>query len=356
VAASSSRGSGALAATATALGLLLAVLATAAVTPAAAQTTSRHLTDQPDDAPGAAQVHVIYALPSDGTDRELDHNGTLAATVGSWGSWLAGQTAGRQMRLDTAGGQPDITFVRLDRTDAQLADQGVYIRDEIERQLRARGFQQRGKIYAVYYDGSARGSCGGGAWPPVLPGIVAAVYLHGIPSGGAPCDANHLASAPTDPPGYLEYAMIHEILHTLGFVATCAPHQTRAGHVSDSPTDLMYAGDQPWRPSVLDVGHDDYFATGRTDCPDLANSPFLTGGSHPVPPPGPHCVVPRLIGLRLGPARRALVRAHCALGRVRHRHVRGRRSRGRLVAQSPRAGSALRAGHRVAVTVAAPSR
>ncbi|MDQ6745559.1 MAG: hypothetical protein M3Z27_06060 [Actinomycetota bacterium] len=73
--------------------------------------------------------------------------------------------------------------------------------------------------------------------------------------------------------------MLHEILHTLGFVPTCAPHFTRNGHVSDRATDLMYAGPLPWQPSVLDVGHDDYYATGRTDCLDLAASPFLTPGA-----------------------------------------------------------------------------
>jgi hypothetical protein len=53
--------------------------------------------------------------------------------------------------------------------------------------------------------------------------------------------------------------MIHEIMHALGFVPTCAPHQTLAGHVSDSPNDVMYAGGAPWAPSTLDVGHDDYY-------------------------------------------------------------------------------------------------
>jgi hypothetical protein len=37
----------------------------------------------------------------------------------------------------------------------------------------------------------------------------------------------------------------------------------------------MYAGPQPWRPSVLDVGRDDYFQHGRRDCLDLARSIFL---------------------------------------------------------------------------------
>jgi hypothetical protein len=62
------------------------------------------------------------------------------------------------------------------------------------------------------------------------------------------------------------------------------------------------------------------------------------------------CVVPRLIGHTLAGGRRALQRAGCAVGRVRRtsRHV-GRR--GRIVAQTPRAGRHLRQGAPVSVTV-----
>jgi hypothetical protein len=74
-----------------------------------------------------------------------------------------------------------------------------------------------------------------------------------------------------------------------------------------------------------------------------------------VPPPGTGaragaCVVPRLKGRTLRAARRALRRAGCALGRVR-RTARGRVRRGRVAAQSPRAGRKLREGARVRITV-----
>ena len=68
--------------------------------------------------------------------------------------------------------------------------------------------------------------------------------------------------------------MLHELVHTLGFVAACAPHHTLAGHVSDDPRDLMYAGPLAWQPSMLDVGRDDYFGHGAY-CDDLAASDFL---------------------------------------------------------------------------------
>jgi hypothetical protein len=37
----------------------------------------------------------------------------------------------------------------------------------------------------------------------------------------------------------------------------------------------MYAGSQPWRPSVIDTDRDDYFKHRDPDCLDLAKSVFL---------------------------------------------------------------------------------
>jgi len=242
----------------------------------------RQTIDRVDDATDP-QVHVVYALASDAVDRGLDTEGTLAGTVASWAGWLRAQTGGPGLRLDTCDGALDVTFVRLAGTDAELAAHGPFLRDAIEAELRATFAAD--KLYAVYYDGSSTFACGGGAWPPSLPGRVAAMYLRGAPPGAPPCDTNPFAAADA-PPSYLEYAMLHEILHTLGFVAECAPNHTRSGHTSDAPTDLMYAGDQPWQPSELDVGRDDYYGHGGP-CADLAGSALLDPTPpSPVLPPG----------------------------------------------------------------------
>jgi hypothetical protein len=281
----------------------------------------RSTADRPDEV-AAPMVHAVYALPSDGADRALDTNGVLAASVDSWEAWFAGQTGGERLRLDTFGGALDVTFVRLGETDAELARQGAFLRDAIERELGAAGFLRADKVYAVYYDGSSPFACGGGAWPPTLPGRVAALYLHGAPPGAPPCDTNRFAG-PGEPPGYLEFAMIHELLHTLGFVPTCAPHHTRAGHVSDDPSDLMWAGDAPWTPAVLDAGHDDYFHAGLPGCLDLADSPYLGEPATPPPPPPPPVAVRRTVSLSLsgrlvasGRLRAELARPDCT-ARVR---------------------------------------
>jgi hypothetical protein len=258
--------------------LLLAACSAAAPTGRPDCPAGRATADRPDDEDGL-QVHVVYALAADGADRALDTGGTLATSVAVWNGWLAAQTGGPRLRLDTCGGALDVTFFRSRRAEAELAATGVFLRDALEAELLA----ERGagpKLYAVYYDGATPVACGGGAWPPALPGRVAALYLRGTPPGAPPCVENPFAPSRASPPGYLEYSMLHEIFHNLGAVAACAPHHTRAGHTSDDPRDLMYAGDLPWRPELLDVGRDDYHGHARAGCLDLARSAFLT----PLPP------------------------------------------------------------------------
>jgi hypothetical protein len=76
----------------------------------------------------------------------------------------------------------------------------------------------------------------------------------------------------------------------------------------------------------------------------------------PPPPPTatPSCRVPRVVGLRLVRARTAIRRANCSVGRVRG--IRSRAKRGRVVRQSPRAGTRLRRGARVALVISRGSR
>jgi hypothetical protein len=229
----------------------------------------------------------MYVIPSDGTDKKLDTNGTIAASVAAIQKWFVDQTHGtRSLRFDTNHGKLDVTFLRLAQTDAKIASSGAYVRDSIQDQLKPAGFDQPKKIYAVYYGGSSTYACGGGAWPPTLVGNVAALYLNGTPPGAPPCSGNPFAAA-GDKPGYWEFSLVHEIFHVLGAVATCAPHHTLEGHVSDSPNDLMYAGDLPWTPSVLDLNNDDYFGHKNANCLDVARSVFVNPvAKDAVPPPG----------------------------------------------------------------------
>ena len=323
-------------------------------------TLPRATSDRLDDF-GGPQVHALYVVPSDGIERALDTDGTIAASAGNFQAWLKGQTGGRGLRLDTSDGELDVSFHRLAQTDAQLAARGINLRDAIEAELEAAGFAAAGKIYAVYYDGSNSGVCGGGAWPPSLPGTVAAVYMRATYGAGSLCYDPARSRTGLQ---IMDFAVLHEVIHTMGFIPTCAPHHTRAGHVSDHPSDLMYAGDAPWVPSVLDVGRDDYFGADVPGCPDLSSSPFLDGFVAPPPPQPPpppstsppalRCVVPKVVGSPLRVARVRLRQAHCKLGRVSH--VRSVRKVGLVVRQSPPARATRGVGTRVHVLVSRGSR
>jgi hypothetical protein len=217
----------------------------------------------------------MYVLPSDGADAHLDTNGQIATSAVAWNAWLSRQTTGKTFRLDTYQGSPDITFFRLNLTDSEVSSFGSQARDVIELAMNTAGFGQPYKIYAVYYGGRSTVTCGNGAYPPTVPGNAAVIYLNGEPPNVRPCNTNPVGMSVSSP-GYFEYLMVHELMHTLGFVAACAPHQTLAGHVSDSNSDVMYSGLLPWIPSVLDVGHDDYYMANIPGCPDLARNAYLS--------------------------------------------------------------------------------
>jgi hypothetical protein len=241
----------------------------------------RATADRPDDVAGP-QIHAVYVVPADGDDRGLDTDGTVAASVANWDRWFEGQTLGGGLRLDTSGGELDVSFLRTSQTGAALAARGLALRDAIEAELRTAGFARAGKVYAVYYDGATSAACGGGAWPPTVPGDVGALYLRATYGAGLPCYDPALSRSGLQ---IMDFAMLHELMHTMGYVPTCAPHHTRSGHVSDDPRDLMYAGPQDWRPSVLDVGQDDYYHAHILGCRELAESPYLERNvSHPQVP------------------------------------------------------------------------
>ncbi|MEP7274900.1 MAG: hypothetical protein ABI812_01010, partial [Betaproteobacteria bacterium] len=240
-----------------------------------AKALPRSTVNRADDS-AQPQVKVWYVLPSDGADEGLDTNGAIAKSVAVGLNWLRGQTGGRTFRVDTHNGDLDIGFFRMAKTDAQIAATGAFVRDEIEAALDAAGLTQANRLDLVYYGGSSMFAGGGGAAPQFgLVGSVGALYLKGVIPGFLPCGANPLAPTETSPPGYWEFSWVHEMTHVMGFVAACAPHQVLNGHVGDSPTDLMYAGTQPWVPSVLDLNRDDYFGHGRAGCADLANAAYL---------------------------------------------------------------------------------
>jgi hypothetical protein len=195
----------------------------------------RSTVDRPDDFAGL-QVHIVYAVPSDGVDRGFDTDDGIENSTASYQRWLSGQTGGRVLRLDTYQGSPDITFVRLPRPDAEYVARGRGARDLLELDLRASGLVTWRKVYPVYYDGANNQVCGGAAWPPALPGTVSAFYLRSEIPGLIPCFASGFAP-PGAPPRYTEFAILHDFLHDLGIVGPARRTSgTRGMSTSPPPT------------------------------------------------------------------------------------------------------------------------
>jgi len=88
-------------------------------------------------------------------------------------------------------------------------------------------------------------------------------------------------------PNYIDYAILHENVHSMGFVPQGAPNEQSQGHVYDTSAaeparDLMYSPrtstDPAWAVTspgglILDINHDDYW--GTAPALDLSRSSLL---------------------------------------------------------------------------------
>jgi hypothetical protein len=226
-------------------------------------------------------VHLVYALAADSEDRESDIAGDVARGVGDANEWLAGQTGGSRFRFDTCGnGQVDVSFVRLPAPESLYVGGRAWRLELMSRDLAAAGFDDPGKIYAVWWGGIGS-HCGGEAPGESEPGV--AIWLYARDLIGDDCKL--LGGSPASNVGL---ALVHEIIHALGMVARCAPHTTDEDptHVTE-PADLMNNDDAAAADVVLDRGRDDYFDHDIVGCPDLADSAFLDPlPSNPVLPIG----------------------------------------------------------------------
>ena len=238
------------------LGVLTAVLIVACasvvgLSAAAPSALPRATADRPDEVVGE-QVHFIYALPTDAPDGQLDVNGELTASIARMQAWLAGQTGGPKLRLDTYQGQPDITFLRT-----SLAP-GMNIRQYVERL----GFTNPKKLYLMYAGSYPQEACGR-ANVGLKAGLVFLWCTSQWPRGSRF--------------GVLEVSAMHEILHALGAVPEGAPHWVEGNHVTDT-SDVMqpsFTVDSNGEVAeALDPGRDDYYGHNRSET-DIADSPYL---------------------------------------------------------------------------------
>lgn len=270
------------------------------VAPQAAQAAAdclplpRAESDRPDFDSGR-QVHLIYLVPADAADEDLDVDGTLECSIRAQQQWVAEQTEGLEWRLDTfltevvVDGQkrtvaaPDVTFVASPQPAENLESGGA-----VRQELRARGFDDPDKRYLTYVESGGGGGTCGDAFYPLLGGWggqYAQVYLNS--SEGCGSDEFGVPGAPS----HAESVAQQELMHNDGMTPIGAPHgcllgmPPGIGHVctvaipipelDPERFDVMYpfAG-VPLSEKKLDIGHDDYF---RHNLPilDFVDSPFL---------------------------------------------------------------------------------
>lgn len=247
-------------AVATAL-VALVVVAVAGAAPAFERAT----TDRPDEVFGP-QIHAIYAVASDGADAGLDTSGSFGSWFVVFNQWLALQTGGTQVRVDTLSGSPDVSFLRLPQSSAQLAVNSDTAMGIVRSDLAAAGFVDPSKKYVVALAGVSTEVCGEGSFRS-SPALIFVDKCPGV---------------------RWHFVVGHEIFHMLGAVSNCGAHASNF-HVNDNSADLMWPFAQALDTTpLLDPGHDDYWGPPGDDhlpasClpeANVVNSPWLT--SHPV--------------------------------------------------------------------------
>ena len=234
----------------------------------------RSLTDRPDDVAGP-QIHAVYAVARDGQDVNLDRLGRIGWSLRATVDWLT-EKLGRRLRVDTYGGEVDVTFLRLEETEMETDGRNVRaLRDAIRRQP----WFSRKKTYAVYHRGPTDNAGG------INTGAFATVFFD---SRGLDRPYYFV----TREPGFLgalENTMAHELFHSMGAVdQSCATNPNADGyHVGDYDYDLMAGLSRPRPPqrrmlSEIDVNNDDYYLHGIPDTADspLWMDPWDTSGAH----------------------------------------------------------------------------
>jgi hypothetical protein len=222
-------------------------------------------TDRAPDAVGGAQVHVIYAIPSDGADRFAAVASPITTDVAALDGWWRREDPARAPRFDLFAfpgcapglGQLDISFVRLAQPTSTYQPLANRL-NRLAADLTSGGFDHPFKKYLVFYDGLVESGnvCGTG-------------FVAGERGGMAGYTAVWVQSAPGTPgcgtlglEDYLAATAVHELLHGFGAVPAGAPHAcTDTGHICNDPRDLMQpsGGFALLGEYSLDPGRDDYY-------------------------------------------------------------------------------------------------
>jgi len=246
---------------------------------------------------GQMPIDVLYVLPSD-VPEDPGIPAAIRQDLAVMTAWFDQQTGGLHPNLTRTDGSVNITTVRLPKTRIELEQSPYRSGDALAvaawpRPGRATlAFAAIGDPQRLILDRFGPGvvnlaailGLGGSN----LNGPTAQVFMYsGIQEG----DYQALPSVSTTSFGFgSTLVAAHELVHAMGGVPSCAPHSntadensTDAGHVTDSPADIMYRSNDAFSENstsadqlTLDVNRDDYFGPGSPGCFDLSTSPMMT--------------------------------------------------------------------------------
>ena len=209
-------------------------------------------------APPAMHVlHAVYVLP-DGVVEVQGRVEAIRHEVAVLGAWFTEQSGGGHPRFAMDGeGRIEVSVVRLPAGEPQI----WWISPQVDAAIDAA--QRDGLL--MFVEG-----------PPPPGSEECGVTLHDWSAAAVwlgACD--NVPDARSRFSDGATAVAAHEVVHVLGAVYECAPHDDALGHVTDDPDDLMaatHSGDRR-RAIVLDAGRDDYLTT-NPECQAITASPL----------------------------------------------------------------------------------
>ena len=245
------------------------------------------------------QFHPIYLLPCERDDREYDINNKIESSLLAINYWLKEQTISQEIKFDrNIDGDIDITFLRVNKTmdwfgDLHNKDKTKNITEvsnKIEKLINDNSnlFNNfSSKKFIIFFEGWEKRKyidydiCGKSRFD----GNIAIYYTYSrfkkyigddlILSNNerifSCTHKDHLNDNNDKTFGDAEATILHEMIHSLGFPASCAKNN-KSFHVNDNKNDIMHKQSGK---IYLDFNNDDYYNHQQKNCPDLKNSKFL---------------------------------------------------------------------------------
>ena len=246
--------------------------------PSGADVLPRATEDREDQLKGR-QIHVVYAVPSDGGNLNSDTDGSINQILANMDNYAENRgMPGMRWRWDLSNGQPDISYFQFKETGAQLAEMSkkeVAFLDHFNAEIKKAGLNNNPqKVYMGIYEPTAPlTSCSNGErWPTVFIGGPAAQdnstldYLY----RNTGCIAK------------LTPSITSSLLHIIGFPTKNAPNSDKNGEIIDDIRDVLWKENWkagwPYQNSMFDPGRDDYLGDdlGIEPKDDLRNVKYVT--------------------------------------------------------------------------------